>query len=653
MQNRWSEAEAAKHHGLIGECVYVSRLLGSDRALVSHGGGNTSVKLREADVHGDPRDVLYVKGSGWELAAIEPEGFAPLDLARVRRLADLDALSDTDMVDELLQARVRSDAPDPSVESIIHAILPATAVVHAHPNALLAVANTPSGPQRVRDLYGPDVLVVPYAMPGFRAAKELATRLAEVGTDYTSIVLLSHGVVSVGETPREAYDRLIDLVDIAERYVQRFSSERSRGSVRPQPPVERLPLAQLRFEVSRAAGRPCLMRQHRDQTSWAFSQRDDLAAVSRQGVATPDHALWTKPLPMLGRDVATYADGYRDYVSSHSADRDVRQRDPAPRVILDRDLGLLTAGPSLGAESASADIYTQIIDTIEMADGLGGFQGLPASDIFDLEYWELEQRKLDRVGVGDEFTGEVALVSGANSGIGRGCALALLDRGAAVVGVDVNPAVVGMTDHAAYIGVQCDVSSLGSLEGALDAAVERFGGVDMVVAAAGLFPESGLIVQHDPSAWTRAMSVNVDGLIRLFSLVQPLLALSPRKGRVVVIGSKNVRAPGPGASAYSASKAAANQIARVAALEWAADGIRVSSVHPDAVFDTALWTEDLLLARAAKYGLSVEDYKRRNLMGVEITSAQVGELVAVMLGRAFAATTGAHVTIDGGNERTI
>jgi NAD(P)-dependent dehydrogenase (short-subunit alcohol dehydrogenase family) len=314
---------------------------------------------------------------------------------------------------------------------------------------------------------------------------------------------------------------------------------------------------------------------------------------------------------------------------------------------------MVSAGPDVHAEAAAADIYLQIISVIEQAEGLGGYSALPAGDIFNLEYWELEQLKLDRVRDDGEFTGEVAVVTGANSGIGRGCALALLERGAAVLGFDINPNVDDMTDHPAYLGVPCDLSSLDQTAAALDIGVERFGGVDMLVAAAGLFPESSPISAHDPAAWRRAMSVNVDGLVQLLSLMHPLLLHAPGGGRVAVIGSKNVAAPGPGASAYSASKTAANQIARVAALEWAKDGIRVNSVHPDAVFDTALWTPELLAERAERYGMTIPEYKRRNLMSIEITSAAVGDVVATMLGDVFAPITGAHIPIDGGNERVI
>lgn len=653
MRNRWNADEAATHEGPLAQCVYATRLLGADRTVVAHGGGNTSVKVPETDLYGDPVDVLYVKGSGWDLDAMEAEGFAALDLARVRRLADLADLPDSVMLNELLQARLDPTAPSPSVETIVHALLPATAVLHTHPNSLLAMSNTEGGEDRIRELYGESVVIVPYAMPGFHAAKAVAEALRDgLPEACAGIVLLHHGLVSFGDTPEQAYDRMVDLVSLADDYVA-HNAKQPAPVDRAQPLVDRVALAQLRREVADAAGTPVILRRHRDQASWAFSQRGDLSIVARQGVATPDHAIWTKPLPMIGRDVAAFAAEYAAYVDEHADGRSVRRRDPAPRVILDRDLGLVTAGPNVASEEAAAEIYLQIIDTIEKAEGLGGYRALPAQDIFDLEYWELEQLKLDRVRPGGEFTGEVAVVTGANSGIGRGCALALLERGAAVIGFDIDPTVPAMTDHPAYVGIACDVSSSDDLARALDAGVERFGGVDMVVASAGVFPESNPIAQHDPRAWHRAMSVNVDGLIQLFALVHPLLKLAPKGGRVGVVGSKNVPAPGPGASAYSASKAAANQIARVAALEWAKDHIRVNSVHPDAVFDTALWTPELLAERAKRYGMSIEDYKRRNMLGLEITSADVGNLVAATLSSQFRATTGAQITIDGGNERTI
>jgi len=656
VKSRWDETDAAAFEGALGQCVYASRLLGSDPALVVHGGGNTSTKTVERDVHGDPVDTLWVKASGWELADIEPEGFTPLDLRRVRRLADLEELGDLTMANELKTAKLDAAAPNPSVEAMIHAIVPDHAVQHTHADALLAISNTDGGSERVRDLYGDRVVIVPYARSGFRVAKATAveyTRQADART--IGIILMNHGLFTFGASHREAYERMIELVTEAEEYL----AESSSGGVTPEPvgrppAVDRLGLASLRKELSAAAGKPMILSRCTDERAWAFSQRPDLEEIAGQGPATPDHVIWTKTLPLFGRDVAAYADRYRASYEEHKhLATAVRMLDPAPRVVFDPEFGMLTSGPDVRAADAACEIYGRTIGVIEQATGLGGYAALPAADFFDLEYWELEQAKLDRDRDHGEFTGEVAVVTGAASGIGRACALELLARGAAVVGLDLSATVADVSGEPAYLGVRCDVTSAEEVAAALDAAVGRFGGVDMVVASAGLFPESAPIAAHDPAVWRRAMSVNVDAFVQLLGLVHPLLAVAPKGGRVAVVGSKNVAAPGPGASAYSASKTAANQIARVAALEWAADGIRVNSVHPDAVFDTALWTDELLAERAKRYGLTIEEYKRRNLMGIEITSKDVAGIVATTLGPLFSTVTGAHIPIDGGNDRVI
>ncbi len=656
MKNRWNDREAAEFDGPLGPCVYASRLLGSEPSLVLHGGGNSSVKQIGHGVFGEDIDVLWVKGSGWDLAEMRSAGFVALRLDAIRRLADLDALSDTAMANELRTAMLDASAPSPSVEAIVHAVIPDAAVLHTHSDALLAISNTTDGTERIRRLYEDRVVVVPYARSGFRVGRAAAVELAKQITDDTvGIVLMNHGLFTFGDSPRQAYDRMIDLVTEAEQYLtSSSSSEGASGSIGAIRSADRTGLATLRYEISAVAGIPFILSRHSDHESWAFSNRDDLAEIAGQGPATPDHVVWTKTVPMFGRDVEAYADHYRSYYEDHkSRAAPTRMLDPAPRVIFDDELGMLTTGPDVATADVARDIYRRTMWIIEQAEGLGGYAALPAGDFFDLEYWELEQAKLDRAAETGEFTGEIAVVTGAASGIGRACALELLDRGAAVVGLDISPSVVDVSDEASFLGVPCDLTSLEATSAALDVAVERFGGVDMLVAAAGLFPESAPISAHDPLAWRRAMSVNVDAYVQLLSLVHPLLKLAPRGGRVAVIGSKNVTAPGPGASAYSASKTAANQLTRVATLEWAGDGIRVNSIHPDAVFDTALWTDELLAERAARYGLTIEEYKRRNLMSIEITSADVAAVVAATLGDSFSRVTGAHIPIDGGNDRVI
>lgn len=657
MKNLWDPDHPLAQGDALDQCVYGSRLLGGDHEAVLHGGGNTSVKIDQPDLFGEMQRVLYVKGSGHNLETIGRDGFAPVDLQRVAKLVELDELSDTEMMNALRTACLRADAPAPSVESILHAILPATAVEHTHPDAVLAVTNTENGAERARDLYGDDVIILPYEMPGFDLAQQAAAALAaEYTPGMRRMVLLNHGLFTFGDTTKSAYDDMVDMITMAEEYLE---AEGINPSGTPQTPTpcpfcDRTAISGLRRDMSAHAGRPLLVHQHHDQRTWAFSQRTDLDRVARQGPATPDHVLFTKRLPMLGRDVNGYAADYTAEFDAFNGDQNLTMLDPAPRVILDPELGMLTAGRDVKSYVAARDIAKHTVNTIERAERIGGYHALPANDILSVEYWELEQAKLSRAARHDlEFQGEVAIVTGAASGIGRGCVDKLLARGAAVVGFDVNESVINTFDTPAYLGVQVDVTSTDAIDAGLDAAVAAFGGVDMVVAAAGMFPNSTPVAELDRTGWRAALDVNVTGLAELMSMVHPLLVDAPRGGRVVIIGSKNVAAPGPGAAAYSASKAAANQLARVIAMEWAPDNIRVNNVHPDAVFDTGLWTDDLLAARADRYGMTVDEYKRRNLLSTEITSADIAAVTARLLSTEFGAVTGGHLSIDGGNDRTI
>lgn len=659
MNTLFNDSELAACADDLSRRVYTSRLLGRDKTLVLHGGGNTSVKTVEKNAFGEDEEILHVKGSGWDLEKIEAGGFAPVRLAHLKRLAALPALSDPAMVNELVTHMTRASAPTPSVEAILHAILPHKFVDHTHADAVVTITNSVDGEARIREIYGDAVVVVPYVMPGFDLARLCARVFAEqAGPQTIGIVLLNHGIFSFGATARESYERMIDLVGRAEDYLRRNQAwdiaTTATGSAATDA-ASALALAGLRKDIAAAAGFPLVLARHADPQTMAFVRRDDLASVVQQGPATPDHVIRTKRLPMLGRDVAAYAAAYRAYFAAHEPLAKERKAmlDTAPRVVLDAELGLCAVGRSAKDAAVVAEIYAHTMDIIARATALGGYRALPAQDIFDVEYWDLEQAKLKKGGKPPVFAGEVALVTGAASGIGRACVDALLARGAAVVGLDLNPAVTALHSRPDFLGIECDVADEARLKQALARGVDAFGGLDMLVLNAGIFPGGCRIDALKTDEWRKVMTINLDASFVLMREAQPLLKLAPRGGRVVVIGSKNVPAPGPGAAAYSASKAALNQLARVAALEWGGDNIRINSLHPNAVFDTGLWTEEVLAARAKHYGLSVDAYKTNNILKTEVTSRDVAELAAEMCGPLFAKTTGAQVPVDGGNDRVI
>jgi len=657
MQSLWDEQEAAAYQSDLALRVYTSRLLGRDSSLVLHGGGNTSVKLQRKNILGQNEDILYIKGSGWDLVSIEEAGFAPVRMPHLLELVKLDHLSDPQMVNELKTQMILSNAPSPSVETLLHAALPYKYVDHTHADAVVTITNTSNGLERVKQIYGDQVVIIPYVMPGFDLAKLCAKQFAIEASEKTiGMILMNHGIFSFGDTAKQSYQRMIELVSLAENHLQQQQAWTiERKTISDQDVSLSLNLAKLRKEISKAAGSPVIVTRNGDSKSLAFAQREDIAQISQQGPATPDHVIRTKRLPMLGQDVDSYVKNYQAYFAKYSpsAREPKTMLDPAPRIIIDPQLGVCAVGLGSNDAAIAADIYDHTIDIIERSTALGGYQALPVKDLFDMEYWELEQAKLKTSSQVPPLKGEIALVTGAASGIGKACVQSLLKRGAAVVGLDIQPSITHLHKNKNFLGLVCDVTEEMEIKIAIEKAVQRFGGLDMLILNAGIFPPSAKISQITTEQWHKVMSLNLDANLTLLREAHPLLKLAPRFGRVVVIGSKNVPAPGYGAAAYSASKSALNQLARVAALEWGQDNIRINSLHPNAVFDTGIWSEEILQSRAQHYGMSVEAYKTNNLLKVEITSKDVAELAAEMCGTLFAKTTGAQLPIDGGNERVI
>jgi NAD(P)-dependent dehydrogenase (short-subunit alcohol dehydrogenase family) len=348
---------------------------------------------------------------------------------------------------------------------------------------------------------------------------------------------------------------------------------------------------------------------------------------------------------MLGQDVSTYQ-------AAWEAATGRGQAPVAPRIVLDPRIGLCSLGRSAGEAGLAGRLYRQLIDILLHATSLGGYEALP----LDQAIAAAERADANAAGDGyetGEFAGEIALITGGASGIGKACVASVLARGAAVVNLDVNPAVTTLYDRPDYLGLQCDLTDETAVLRCFDQFARTFGGLDMLVLNAGIFPSSCRIESLALDHWQQVMRINLDSNLVLLREAHGLLKRSPRGGRVVVNASKNVPAPGAGAAAYSASKAALTQLARVAALEWGKDHIRLNQIHPDAIFDTGIWSEEVLQARAAHYGMTVQQYKTRNVLGVELNSRFVGELVAEMLGPRFEKITGAQIPVDGGSDRVI
>jgi len=660
VRSLWNDVEArARGNDALALRVYTSRLIGLEPSLVLSGGGNTSVKSRAPDLFSEPTDVLYVKGSGWDLATIEAAGFTPLRLDAVRRMAELTALTDSKMVTMLRSLSIDPAAPAPSVEAILHAVIPFAYVDHTHADAVVTITNTPGGMQRIGEIYGNRIFIVPYVMPGFELAREVYEMTRDVDwAEVEGIILMNHGVFTFGEDARSSYERMIQIVSEAEDYLEMHAPLRSPDFMEggEMNAADLRTLARVRRAISRAAGAPMLARLDVGAQAAFFASRADAEELVTRGPLTPDHVIRTKRAAWVVSDdvdasIDRYAADYRSYFE-RNADGGLKCLDPAPRWALWPGRGVVSFGRSQADAAAVADIVAHTLPAIERAEMLGGWQALPEDAIFDVEYWELEQAKLARAPRPKEMAGRVALVTGAASGIGRACVDSFLARGACVVALDRNDTVESMFDPARVAGFRCDVTDATAVEFAVESGLRRFGGLDAIVSNAGTFPDSARISDLSDEIWRNSLAVNLDAHRILLQKTIPFLELGIDPA-VVIVGSKNVPAPGKGAAAYSVAKAGLTQLARVAALELAGAGIRVNVLHPNDVFDTAIWTPDVLKARANEYGMDVESYQRRNLLRVPVTSADVAELAVALTGRLFAKTTGAQIPVDGGNDRVV
>ncbi len=659
MKSLWSDSDARKYKGPLAKRVYTSRLLGANPELVLHGGGNTSVKVTEKDFFGDSVDVLYVKGSGWDLGTIEAAGFAPVRMSALLKMAELPSLNDAVMVQQQRAAMLDPGAPNPSIEAILHAVIPQKYVDHTHANAIVALTNHKNGLQTINALYGDRVVVIPYVMPGFDLAKAVAEALAKVDPyKLDGIILMNHGIFTMHDDARKSYELMIQLVTEAEILL----STKLGGKFtlpKAQAKEDLLGLSLIRQEVSKLRGVPVIASLDQSEEAIGFASRNDVAKLATRGPLTPDHTIRTKRIPaVIGTDPAKslrkFADEYRTYFEKNNQGETMLP--PDPRWAVWQGQGVISFGATESEAGVLSDIVNHTWRTIQQTEAAfeGGWKPLPAARLFEIEYWELEQAKLKKSGSGAVQThqGKVAIVTGSAAGIGFACAAALADQGAKVVGIDLSPDIVEQMEKIGGIGIVANLTDDAKVLEAVESVVRQFGGIDILVSNAGIFTAGAYLENLEQGNWDKSIAVNLTSHQKLLKYTIPYLK-NGIGGAIVLVGSRNVNAPGAGAASYSCAKAGLTQLCRVAALELAPFGVRCNIIHPDAVFDTKLWTEENLKRSAERYGMTVEEYKTRNLLKTEITSRDVGNMVSAMASPLFGKTAGAQVQVDGGNDRVI
>ncbi len=679
-QNLWNAKDARKLPDLDG-LVYRSNLLGQDRAVVNIYGGNTSAKLTMTDHVGREIKVLAVKASGSDILTIVEKGFALLRLDEIMPLFERESMTDEEMTDYLNRTAFEPGRPRQSIETLLHAFVPFKHVDHTHPDAVISIACAPDAEAEAKKVYGKRMAFVPYIRPGFTLSKWIGQKVID-NPKIECVVMGKHGLVTWADDSKTCYDNTIRMVQEAEDYI-----EGKRKGKRVYGKLNVKPLGKAEREEIMADVLPIIRGAVSSGRSHAILAYDDSEAaldmvgsakspdVSQQGAACPDHLVHVKRQPLfvnwkpsegvdalkkrIASDIAAYEERYVKYFDENKEKGD-ELGNPAPRVILIPGLGMVNTGKDATNADVSRQLYHRAINVIGGSEALGGFVSLSPKEAYDIEYWPLELYKLRLAPPPREFAGKVVLITGAASGIGRATAFRLAQDGAHVVIADINQQ--GAEDTAAElnkkfgfkrtVAVGCDVTSESAVQGALRQTVLAYGGLDVLVNNAGI-AGGAPIEETTLEMWQKNINILATGYFLMAREAFKVMKAQGIGGSMVFVGSKNSIAPGKGATAYSAAKAAEVHLARSLAEEGGAYGIRVNSVLPDAVIrGSSIWDGQWKEARARQYGVKVEDlndfYKQRNTLKVEILPEDIAEAIAFLAGPRSAKTTGGVLTVDGG-----
>ncbi len=660
--------------------TYTARLVGSEPSLVLHGGGNTSVKATATTLLGESVDVIHVKGSGWDLATIEPEGHPAVRLEPLRRLRALDAMTDEAMVNELRTNLLDASAPTPSVETLLHAFLPARFIDHTHADAILALCDQPRGERLCAAIFGRGLVWIPYVMPGFALAKRCADLFERVAAEGepTVMVLEKHGLFTWGATAKESYERTIAAVTLAERYAAEHAPTVSvgtpaRAGLDPIRPERVLP--RLRGAAAKLAGdapeRGPVVRSRTTPAILQFLARPDAAELVARGCATPDHVLRTKPTALFVPDppydgdgralgerlevaFSRYAGDYDAYFEAMCAAKGVRKKklDPWPRVVLLPGFGACALGATAPEADAALDLYEHTIDVMTRAASIGAYEPVGRSDLFDMEYWSLEQAKL-KPSAPLPLSKCIALVTGAASGIGRASASRLAAAGAHVALVDRDAdslaraaRELGQKYRGRVLALPTDVLDPSAVERAVAQTVGAWGGLDLVVSNAGAAPEGRLDTEAGEAALRASLDLNCMSHATVARVASAVMAAQGRGGCLLFNASKAAFNPGPGFGPYAVAKSALVALMRQYAVDLGSSAIRSNAVNADRI-RTGLFADGVLESRAKARGLGPDEYFRANLLGREVTADDVAG--AFLYLATAQATTGCVVTVDGGN----